>query len=49
MASVRLNLTVPVELKERIDFFNKENPARPLNLSAVFQVSIDDLLKKEGY
>ncbi|WP_319507007.1 hypothetical protein [uncultured Methanolobus sp.] len=49
MVSHRLNVTIPEELKERVDHYNKENPARPLNISAILQVSLSDLLEKEGY
>ena len=49
MVSKRLNVSIPEELKERIDLYNKENPARPLNISAVLQSGLDNILKKEGY
>jgi post-segregation antitoxin (ccd killing protein) len=49
MVSHRLNVTIPEELKKRVDKYNKENPSRPLNISAVLQVALSDLLEKEGY
>lgn len=49
MASHRINVTIPEEMKERVERYNKDNPARPLNISAILQAGLDEILKKEGY
>jgi post-segregation antitoxin (ccd killing protein) len=44
-----VNVTLPEEMKARYDLYQAENKARPLNLSAILQAGLDDILKKEGY
>ena len=47
--SIKVNVTLPEEMKARYDQYQAENKARPLNLSAILQAGLDEILKKEGY
>ena len=49
MASWKGSVSLPEEMRERIDKYNEENPARKLNLSAILQAGIEEILTKEGY
>ncbi|WP_340819034.1 hypothetical protein [Methanolobus sp. WCC4] len=49
MASWKGSVSLPKELRERVDKYNKENPARKLNLSAILQAGVEEILTEEGY
>lgn len=45
----RINATIPDELKQRLDTWEKDNPTKKINLSGLLQLALDEELKKDGY
>lgn len=45
----RTNVTIPDDMKERLNKWEKDNPTKKINLSGILQIALDAELKKDGY